>query len=124
MEINFTLFVQAANFGIAYYLLKYLLFKPALALLEDQERDHQEAQKKLQDHEDALTEKRQAVELQWQSCKKKLKQQMPSNVQSSVSFFSNITPAFNPQVYDTVQHERTQKELEQVIVQRVDRVRA
>lgn len=41
LQINATLIVQMINFGLTYLLLRMLFFKPAIAAIEDEEREYE-----------------------------------------------------------------------------------
>ena len=61
MEINLTLFVQMGNFLIAYLLLRYLFFKPALQLLQQIDQQKNDAMLALREHEQKVIEQRNQV---------------------------------------------------------------
>ena len=63
MEVNFTLFVQMGNFAIAYCLLRYLFFKPALDALYAKEQQLLSVKSELQKHEDDLSDERELFRL-------------------------------------------------------------
>ena len=124
MEVNLTLFVQMGNFAIAYYVLRFLFFKPALAVLDMQERQLLAAQNKLQEHEQQLTEQRHTVEQAWRTCQDQFKRSMPARAVGDSLFFHNITPSFRPDPTRLGAYQEEQQAIEDAIVKEVSRVRA
>ena len=124
MEINLTLFVQMGNFAIAYCLLRYLFFKPALTLLDTQEQQLLLTKNKLQEHEFILVDQRQQVEQAWQQCRSYFEHHTPAIVTDESSLFRDISPPFRPKLVSEVQRTQKQHELERVIIKKVLHVRS
>lgn len=90
MNINATLFIQIINFGVAFLLFRFLLFKPAMAIIE-QERVHVDSLNKLVETDRAhLEERRKQVREQWGDARKYFEGHVPEPV--SVNFFRGIAP--------------------------------
>jgi len=123
MEVNFTLFVQMGNFAIAYCLLRFLLFKPVLAVLDERDTRMREAKNRLQEHELALSDQRKGVEDAWFACKAYFKEHTPE-VDAQDQVFRDISPLFNPQVMSDQQVMRKQQEIEHTLIKKVSHVRS
>ena len=124
MEVNFTLFVQMGNFAIAYVLLRYLFFKPALTLLDAREQRLLTDKTKLQEHEFSLVEQRQQVEQAWQQCRAYFEHHTPGIMTDESSLFRDISPTFKPEMVSEAQCAQKQQELEHAIVKKVSHVRS
>ena len=123
MEVNFTLFAQMGNFTIAYCLLRYLFFKPALDVLSAKEDKLLSVKSELQRHEDDLVAQRQKVEFAWQQCCIYFKDTMPTHRAALSAPFCNIAPSFDPIVMSEQRCEQNQQELEHIIIKKVLHVR-
>jgi len=123
MEINLTLFVQMGNFAIAYCLLRYLFFEPALSLLNLQEQQLLQAKNKLQEHELSLVDQRQQVEQAWQQCRAYFKQHTPVIITDKSSLFRDMSPMFRPKRVSEAKCVQKQQELEKVLLRKVLHVR-
>lgn len=87
--INATIFVQAFHFSIAYLIVKYVLFKPALKEINDENALQKSLIKTIQNHQEAITKKEQQLQVHWQK---------------SLSYFSHHMPALKEEY--TVLHEK------------------
>lgn len=119
MEVNFTLFAQMGNFAIAYCLLRYLFFKPALDVLYAKEQQLRSVKSELQKHEDDLVVQRQKVEYAWHQCRIYFKDTMPIHRAALSAPFCNIAPSFDPIVMNKQGCEKKQQELERIIIKKV-----
>ena len=124
MEVNLTLFVQMGNFAIAYCLLRYLFFKPALVLLDARDQLLLTDKAKLQEHELSLVDQRQQVEQAWQQCRAYFEQHIPVIVIDESSLFRDISPAFRPEMVSEVQCAQKQQELGRALIKKVSHVRS
>ncbi len=124
MEVNFTLFVQMGNFAIAYCLLRYLFFKPALVLLDARDQLLLTDKAKLQEHELSLVDQRQRVEHAWQQCRAYFEHHIPVIVTDESSLFRDISPTFKPELVSEAQCAQKQQKLEHAIVKKVLHVRS
>ena len=124
MEINFKLFVQMGNFAIAYCLIRYLFFKPALVLLDTRDQQLLTDKTKLQEHEFNLVEQRQQVEQAWQQCRAYFEHNIPIIVTNESSLFRDISPTFRPELVSEVQCAQKQQELERAFIKKVSHVRS
>jgi len=121
MEVNLTLFVQMGNFAIAYCLLRFLLFKPVLAVLDERDLRMCDAKNRLQEHERALFKQRKEVEDSWVACRDHFKEHTPS-IDTQDLVFRDISPIFSPsQVTDQLVINK-QQEIERVIIKKVSHV--
>jgi len=123
MEVNCTLFVQMGNFAIAYCLLRYLFFKPALNILYTREKALSLAKSKLQQSEDALLSQREHVESAWLKYCIHFKKAIPTHRAALTTPFCNIAPSFNPIAIREQVYTQKQSDLEHVIIKKVSHVR-
>lgn len=75
---NGTLIAQLLNFCIGYYLLKYILLKPALAIIQAQEAREQQLNYDIVDFKNKLATQEAANKQFWRECLQQLMQQKPS----------------------------------------------
>ena len=118
MEINLTLFVQMGNFLIAYLLLRYLFFKPALQLLQQIDQQKNDAMLALREHEQKVIEQRNQLQLGWQQYKAYGQRNIPTIMQQEElgNFF---VPRCVINDMDQEQVKQIQADLERVIMAKV-----
>ena len=91
MDINCTLFVQAFHFLVAYLLLRWLLFKPAFLIIEDENNQKKVLHDTIQGLElevDAMFKKQQ---LRWQNFHHSIATTVPAPDQKESRYFSGIS---------------------------------
>lgn len=77
MEVNSTLFIQIFNFGIAYFCIRYLLLKPAVALiLAEREKQHL-LTKTIDQHRAQLAHEEQRKKEEWAAWQKEFATHAP-----------------------------------------------
>jgi len=76
--INATLIVQACNFIIAFYIIKYFLFRPIFAIIEAEDILQESLIGAVQEHQLAVMHKEQELVEHWQSLRLQFGQQAPS----------------------------------------------
>ena len=124
MNINATLIIQAANFFIAYILLRALFFKPVVAIIR-QEQSH------LDGLVTQLTEKRKAViglelskQEQWRVAQQEFRLHFPDVMASDLYFFRQLTPEQSATIIDELSIKQVEKELVDDIIRKVDYARS
>ena len=70
MQVNITLLLQACNFFVAWFLLHKLFFKPAIAVLEQEQKVHDSIVSSKNAHQEYITIKQQEIS----SCRYEVKQ--------------------------------------------------
>lgn len=123
MEVNLTLFVQMGNFAVAYFLLRTLLFRPAIDVLHAQEHALRIQKDALAKQDQELTAQRRAVADAWQECRDYFKEHRPEDAGVRFAPFCGITPRFKPEHIDESVKKQHQQVLEQTIIKKVSHVR-
>lgn len=77
MEINCTLLVQAVNFFCAYLLLRYLIFKPVLAIIAQENKEQQKLETTIEDSLLTIEAKKETKAVQWRACQRFFAQTSP-----------------------------------------------
>ncbi len=94
ISLNATLIVQVINFGIAYILFRAILFKPAVATIE-QERAHLDAlNERIANDRKKFEDRKQVQREQWLLSKEYFGQHTPETL-VGVNFFRGITPSLS-----------------------------
>lgn len=119
MEINVTLLVQIGNFLIAYFILRYFIFIPALRILAVVEQKQACLEKDVQIHESAYQEQIRMQHLHIKETRAKLLARVPDvkDYHDAVCEIPEITPS---QVHPTVSSEEISK-IKQTIIHAVRR---
>ena len=77
--INFTLIVQVVHFFIAFFLIKYFFFKPALAHINAEETLQESLVSSVQEHQAAVVaHKEKEITDHWQALRAYFAQNVPS----------------------------------------------
>jgi len=118
MVVNATLFVQAFNFFIAYLMLRFLLFKPAMKAIEQerQERDHLDAQ--ISEREKILQKKAEEKEKGWAK-KQKAFQKAAPDVRTKQVAHAQVQPEQKPVAPEPKELEKLVDEVQQELEKKV-----
>lgn len=118
--INCTLIVQAINFFIAFFLIKYFLFKPVLAVI-NQEDAHQESLiNTVQAHRAIVAQKEQDLSIQWHSAQEYFEENIP--LIAKEQFFSTKSEIIKPE-FDKQLIEDMAKQAAGQLIKKVNHVR-
>lgn len=82
--INGTLIVQGLHFMCGYLILKYILFKPGLAVLSAKTQRTSTLRKSIVQLEKQTTQRRQEQEAAWQKCVDRMNERKPRLVSPSL----------------------------------------
>jgi hypothetical protein len=93
MIINLTLVVQAFNFFIAYLLIRYVLLRPALGVLDAERAVRRQFLQEIENIKQSLTVKEQERKKRWQECQEYMAQQKPPLEVQDLYIFKDITPS-------------------------------
>jgi hypothetical protein len=119
--INITFFIQAFNFFIAFVLIKYLLFRPALLQIKAEDLFQETLINSVQESQSALAQKEQVLRNQMQALRSYFATHAPS-IRMGVLFAEKkpgITfPDFDPRMLDEYRATLAAK-----LVKAVDHVR-
>ncbi len=69
MNINVTLVVQAVNFFVAYWIMRILLFKPALQVIQGEQMQQARLNTIIRQQEQSITIKEDERQKHWQACR-------------------------------------------------------
>ncbi len=118
--INFTLIVQAINFFIAFFLIKYLFFKPIVAQIQAEDDFQESLLNTVQANRTLVAQKEQELRAQWQSAQDHFKENTPSL--KPAHFFSPRAALVKPE-FDQSVIARTLKQATTELINRIDHVR-
>jgi F0F1-type ATP synthase membrane subunit b/b' len=82
MDINITIFVQIINFSIAYLIIRYLLLRPAVSIILQEEDRQAESNKKLHTLESAIKTKEATITHEWNSCQQEFDSHAPAVIEA------------------------------------------
>lgn len=116
--INATLIVQAFNFFIAYLMLRTLLFKPAMKLIEQEQQEHKNLDKQISDREKALEEKEKQKEKEWKEKQAAFKEAAPEIRPTHVPYMQ-VQPEQEPTKPDEKELDALAKEVLQAVEKKV-----
>src|SRR2546422_328051 len=77
MDINCTLILQGIHFGIAYVLLRTLLFKPSITIIREEERQQHALQESIDSRKATLLVKEQEKQQRWIAFQQQYKTVVP-----------------------------------------------
>ncbi len=116
MELNVTIFIQMINFFIAWFILRVLYFKPAIAFLDQQQKEHDQLVAILRRWQTDITGKEHEIDQVWSSLKLFSKDHKPDSMHPDVVIFKHIAPALEQPLVDKKQIDRLTKEVKQIII--------
>ena len=120
--VNATLVVQAFNFFVAYLLLRFLLFKPAVRAL-NQERDEKEHLESLAtQREQGLVETAEGKERAWQEFQQQFAQAFPPTRGARV-VHPDVEPAQEAELPRENELNKLAQDLQEAIVKKVQHVK-
>ncbi|MFC1842738.1 hypothetical protein ACFLYU_03720 [Candidatus Dependentiae bacterium] len=80
MEPNFTIVIQAINFFIGFIILRQLLFKPAIAYLQGEDKKEEGIAGKISDQKNLLDTKVEKKKKTWKQCQKHFQKSCPAPI--------------------------------------------
>jgi len=93
IQLNVTLIVQIIHFVVAYILIRYLVLKPAMALIDEQERQREQIRDLISYNYILIDREKSAVHNQWQQERKAYERQEGSLiVDPNMLFLKDIYP--------------------------------
>ncbi len=93
--INCTLMVQAMNFFIAFFILKYFFIKYAVAHLQAEDILQESLVNIVQEHQLAVTQKEKELKLQWQAMHSYFVKHVPS-LKPDIKFLEKQSAIIKP----------------------------
>lgn len=117
--INGTLIVQALHFGIAFYLIKYLFFKPVLAHITAEDSLQESLIAGVQEHQSQVAAKELELKEHWESVRRYFAENVPVLRVSPV-------PSKRPDIvipeFEATTIQKAAKEAADDLVKKVDHV--
>ncbi len=118
MTINATILLQALNFFIAYILLRELLLKPAIQLLDLQQATRDGVRKTIEQYEAVIDRKKRQKQEQWMATRDHVARNMPviqpEVMVTRVAVRPVAMPEVSPQEIDTLTCDVTNELVKQV----------
>ena len=122
MEINITLFIQGINFYIAYILFKVMLFKPALAVLDDQQANKQSLLAEIESRKETYALAHDAKDQQWHECQNYFAHHRPVIKLQKKHARLDDAPLNTEKFLDAQEQKKIEHEVKQSLVQKVGHV--
>jgi hypothetical protein len=114
--INCTIIVQAINFFIAFFIIKYFFFKPVLAQINAEDSFQESLLNTVQANRTIVAQKEKELAEQWRSAQQYFDQHTPSTVQEP--FFASkpaiIKPEFDRRMVDDIAMKAAQQLIKKV----------
>jgi len=122
MEPNLTILVQAFNFFLVYLLLKYLLFKPAVQYLKNEEREKKYIEDGISEQQNLLEQKIETKNQTWKKYQGYFKKHNP---ETRPTFFTLEEMEKEPEILELSQDDidRFSEKMQKALIERVGRVR-
>ena len=117
--INCTIIVQAINFFIAFFIIKYFFFKPVLAQINAEDSLQESLLATIQTHRATVAQKEQELAEQWGAAQQYFDKNIPSIRQEP--FFASKSPILKPEFEQRVINETAAHAMRQLI-KKVDHV--
>jgi hypothetical protein len=121
MTLNGTLVAQAINFCIAYCILRWLYFKPAIAQIKHDEALTKQVKNAIAERVLTIGHKQQQQKEYWLECQHYCQERMPSVQKPMVAIKSSI-PALEQVRYDVTQLKQLSDTVTDMLVQRIEHV--
>lgn len=100
MNVNATLVIQAINFSIAYILLRTFLFKPAVAIIQHENKEQESVKIVIAQQEQSLVLKENERQKNWHNCCVYFKKNRPSVDAPQLFVFKGLTPDIMPHIIE------------------------
>lgn len=90
MNINMTLMVQAINFGITYWIVRYFLFKPVITIIEREQAEEHALHDVIDQQKKSLEIQEKERQRNWTLCQEYCTIQQPQLSHQKQSFLDEI----------------------------------
>ncbi len=117
--INGTLVVQAINFSIAFYLIKYLFFKPVLAHITAEDSLQESLIASVQEHQSQVAAREHELKEHWLSVRRYFAENVPSLRSSS---HASKRPDIVIPEFEVADVQRAAHQAADALVKKVDHV--
>jgi len=108
MKVNFTIFVQAINFFVAWFILNRLLFKPAIKFLKGEELKEKSLSDNIHTKQTELDSKREEKQKTWEKYQ---------------AYFSKNCPVVEPQGLYKIEDLQKEPEIIDLSKQEIDNLK-
>lgn len=115
IDVNATLFIQMANFYIAYLLCRYILFKPACEVIHQENAQQLKLKSMTSRLRDLIKHKRQAQADVWATCRSYYKKHIPS-------IAKEVKHDQGDQIIEHIYKPISQKEIDEIVRRDTDRL--
>lgn len=122
ITINITLIIQVINFGIAYLLLRFLLFKPVVRLLAQAQAAEDRLHQSIARQKTLQAEKERLYNKQARTCHQFFLDNKPSIINPDLIIFKGLTPSITPVPLEDNAIQDATKDIKQALIQRVKNV--
>lgn len=92
MNINATIIIQVFDFGLAYVLLRYFLFKPAINVIRREESEQEKIKSIIAQQEQSIVLKEKERQKNWYQCRSYFMQHRPSIDVLQLFIFKRLIP--------------------------------
>ena len=121
--INATILIQAANFGITYFLVRHLLLKPVVATVQEEMQAQQMVITELSKQKQALMSCEQELEVWRNWCRQQFSQRSPNPEKIFLNCDYKIAEIGHKDRYSSHDLQEQEKALAQAIVKKVTHVK-
>ncbi len=121
MNLNATIVVQALNFFITFWIVRFLLIKPVMAALSADQKVINDLQSSIESSKQHITCTMVQRERMWDSARDVFVHELPAAVQASEIIFKDLTPSLEYALLSEKDQEAFVSQSAQKIVQRLER---
>jgi len=122
MNINFTLILQFAHFFVAYLLIRSLLVKPAMKVIEREHEEFDHLTHALEIGKKIIVEREREKQRRWEQCQVLFSQNIPGKKEKGIFHFEEVEMG-RPALLSREQLVVHVHDLEKAIVEKVKHVR-
>ncbi len=116
MNINFTIIIQAFNFLISYFILRFFLFKPAVAEINKEKKDEDDIHAQIDQSKTTNELLQKENHDQWRKYQCDFAQQTPRVNSSELFVLRNIAPLIKAPAQDQAVLQATEQKITEIIV--------
>lgn len=119
MNINATLIIQACNFFIAYTMLRFLFFKPVLAIIRQDQAHLDGLIGQVNEKRKTILALEQSRQEQWRAAQQEFRNRLPDVTSTHLHVFKGIAPEREISFIDDLHIKQLESELTKDIIERV-----
>lgn len=122
VEINLTLFIQAINFIIAYFILRMFFFRPVIAAIRQEDHEKESLIDTIEQRRIMLEDREKERQMQWRTCQDYFVQHAPVLLSQPIPIKKSSIKLITPSL-DSKEIEEYSTVIANDIVQKVRHVR-